>query len=71
MRLLTFIEKHLKIYSEFQEDLFPPRSQVGFVLVSTTTRSNHRLMSAFEFSKLQISFCVVKHYIKIMEEIMN
>ena len=28
-------------------------------------------MSAFEFSKLQISFCVVKHYFKIMEEIMN
>ena len=28
-------------------------------------------MSAFEFSKLQISFCVVKHYFKIMEEIIN
>ena len=36
MRLLTFIEKHLKIYSEFQEGLFQPRSQVGFVLVSST-----------------------------------
>ena len=30
------------------------------------TSSNHRSMSAFEFSKLQISFCVVKHYFKIM-----
>ena len=28
-------------------------------------------MSAFEFSKLQISFCVVRHYFKIMEEIIN
>jgi len=36
MRLLTFIEKHLKIYSEFQEVSFQPRSQVGFVLVSST-----------------------------------
>lgn len=36
MRLLTFMEKHLKIYSEFQEVSFQPRSQVGFVLVSST-----------------------------------
>ena len=36
MRILAFIEKHLKIYSEFQEVSFQPRSHVGFVLVSST-----------------------------------
>ena len=35
------------------------------------TSSNHRSISAFEFSQLQISFCVVKLDFKIMEEIMN
>ena len=43
--------------------------QRAYLLVATS--SNHRLMSAFEFSYLQVSFCVVKHYFKIMEEIMN
>ena len=36
--------------------------------LTLNTGSDHRLMSAFEFSWLQISFCVVKHYFKIMEE---
>ena len=42
-----------------------------FIAMLFITSSNHRSMSAFEFSKLQISFCVVKHCFKIMEEIMN
>ena len=42
-----------------------------YSIQSITSSSNHRLMSTFEFSSLQISFRVVKHYFNIMEEIIN
>ena len=64
----------LSVFSLAPDLLFDCSSVVEYAKIRTVliiiiiASSNHRLMSAFEFSKLQISFCVVKHYFKIMEE---
>ena len=44
------------------------RTVLVIIIIIIIASSNDRLMSAFEFSQLQISFCVVKQYFKIMEE---
>ena len=66
----------LSVFSLAPDLLFDCSSVVEYAKIRTVlviiiiiiASSNDRLMSAFEFSQLQISFCVVKHYFKIMEE---